>query len=34
MKTNLKTRLYVTSAAITTTALAVYALAAPFGSGN
>lgn len=30
----MKNRLYVTAAAITTTALAVYALAAPFSSGH
>lgn len=34
MKNDLKTRLYVTAAAVTSTALAVYALAAPFTSGN
>ena len=32
MKTQLKARIYVTSAAVTTTALAVYALAAPMHS--
>lgn len=32
MKTNLKTRLYVTAAGISATALAVYALAAPLSS--
>ena len=34
MKTNLKTRIYVTAGAITTTVLATYALAAPFTNGN
>jgi hypothetical protein len=31
---DLKTRIYVTAAAVTTTALAVYALAAPLHDGN
>lgn len=32
--TDLKTRVYVAAAAVTTTALAVYALAAPLHEGN
>jgi hypothetical protein len=32
--TDLKTRIYVTAAALTTTALAVHALAAPLHEGN
>lgn len=34
MKNDLKTRLYVSAAAISTAALAVYALAAPYSTGN
>jgi hypothetical protein len=34
MKDSLKTRVYVAAAGVATTALAVYALAAPYHAGN
>lgn len=34
MKNNLKTRVYVSAAAATSSVLAVYALAAPYTKGN